>query len=102
MDFVFDQVGQLQHIGVANGDWMIEWLTRPSVEELYFACVWKIGTTQVTFDVFFRSSIKDGCSDLNAQRFSGPAQVRFHNLPDIHTMWHPQRVQDNIHRCAVG
>ena len=102
MDFVLDKVRQLQHIGVANSDRMIEWLASSSIEQLYLACIWQIGTTQVFFDVFFCSSIKDWCSNLNAQRVSGPAQVRFHDLPDIHTVWHTQRVQDNIHWCTVG
>src|SRR5690348_15393501 len=102
MDFIFDKVRQLQHIGVANSDRMIEWFASSSIEELYLACIWQIGTTQVVFDVFFRSSIKNWCSYLNAQRVSGPAQVRFHYLPDIHTVRHTQRVQDNIYRRTIG
>src|SRR5437870_7429034 len=44
------------YIGVANGNWMIEWLACSSIEELYLACLWQIGTTQVFFDIFFCSS----------------------------------------------
>src|SRR5438876_6524697 len=102
MDFIFDKVRQLQHIGVANGNRMIEWLARSSIEELYLARLWQVGTTQVLFDVFFCSSIKDWCSNLNAQRVSSPAQVGFHYLPDIHTVRHTQWIQDDIYWRTVG
>src|SRR6266487_4863048 len=101
MDFVFHKVRQLQHIGVANGNWMIEWLACSSIEELYLACLWQIGTTQVFFDIFFCSSIKDWCCNLNTQRVSSPSQMGFHYLPYIHTVRHTQWVQNNIHWCTV-
>src|SRR6266496_6722239 len=101
MNLVFDKVRQLQHIGVANGNRVIEWLTRSSIEELYLACLWQIGTTQVFFDIFFCSAIKDWCSNLDTQRVGSPSKVGFHYLPDIHTVWHTQWVQNNIYWCTV-
>ena len=37
-----------------------------------------------------------------AQAVGGPAQVRLQDLADVHAAGHAQRVQDDVHRRAVG
>ena len=40
--------------------------------------------------------------DLLAQALGRKAQVGFEDLPDVHTRRYTQRVQDDVHRRAVG
>ena len=42
------------------------------------------------------------CGELAAKFFGGPAQVGFHDLPDIHTGRHAQGVEHDVHGAAVG
>src|SRR5215831_8599795 len=101
MNFIFHKVRQLQHIGVANGNWVIEWLSCSSIKEFYLACIWQISTTQVVLDIFFCRSIKDRCSNLNAQGICSPSQMGFHYLPDIHAVRHTQWVKNYINRRTI-
>src|SRR6266699_3623163 len=73
MHFVFDQVCQLQHIRVANRDRLIKRLASATVEQLHLAC---LGQTSA-------------------------AQVSFHDLPDVHAVWHTEWVQNDVDRRAV-
>ena len=40
-------------------------------------------------------------ADLLAQLMASPTEVRFQDLADVHTAWHAQRVQDDLHRRPV-
>jgi hypothetical protein len=102
MHFVFDEVCQLEHVGVTYGDRVIERLTCAPIVELYFAAGGQIGAHEYFFDVLFRCSIEDGCGNLEAQFVSSPAQVRFHDLTNVHAVWHSQRIENDVHRRAIG
>ena len=52
-------------------------------------------------EVFWACSVKDWCCDVNTQVTSCHTKVKFHNLTDIHTWWHPKRVQHDINWCTV-
>ena len=52
-----------------------------------------------------RLFILEHAIDLPAQALSGPAQMHFENLTDVHTARHAERIQANVHRttvCHVG
>src|SRR5260370_2254377 len=102
MDLVFNQVRQLQHIGIANGNRLVEWFSRSPVEELYLTRLWQAGTAQVPLDIFFGSAIKHRRGDLNAQFMSSPAEVGFHNLSDLHTKRHTLWVQYDGDRHPIA
>src|SRR5215469_16264474 len=101
MYLVFHKVCQLQHIGITYSDWMIEWFSCSPIKQLYLASFWQIGTTQIFLYVLFCSSIKDRCSDLYPQGICSPSQMGFHYLPDIHSVWYTQGVQNDIHWRAI-
>src|SRR5260221_204266 len=101
MDFVFDQMRELQHVGIANGDRLVEWLTRSTVEQLNLARFRQTSASQKLLDIFFRSSVKHRRGNLDAQRLGCPAQMCLHNLPNIHAVRYTQWVQDDIHRCLT-
>ena len=46
MHFVFHQVSELQHIGIADGDGLIERLTCAPIEELHFAAIGQASAAQ--------------------------------------------------------
>src|SRR5439155_18006897 len=52
MDFVLDEVSQLQHIGVTHSNRMVEWFSGSPIEELYLACFWQVCSPQEFFDIF--------------------------------------------------
>src|SRR5579859_5852284 len=101
MHFVFHEVRQFQHIGIANGNGMIKWLARSSIVELYFPALWQASAAQHLFDIFFGRSIKDRGGDLKAKHIGCPAQMRLHDLSDIHAVRHAQRIQDDIHWRSI-
>ena len=49
-----------------------------------------------------RLHLRGSLGNLLAQFVRRPAQVRLQNLADVHTRRHAQRVQDDLHRSAVG
>ena len=53
-------------------------------------------TFQITDLVGFQHLV-----DLIAKALCRPAQMNFENLPDIHTRWNAQGIQDHIHRSAI-
>src|SRR2546421_9260221 len=59
MDFVFDEVCQLEHIVIADGDRMIKWLTSSTIKKLDFSGLWQSCTVEELFNIFFAGSIKD-------------------------------------------
>src|SRR5579884_2465992 len=101
MHLVFDQVGQLEHVGVANRDRLVERLACAPIKELHLARSWKPGALQVLLDVLFGRAIEDRRGDLEAQGGGSPTQVRLHDLTDIHTVRHAKRVEDDIDRGAI-
>src|SRR5215203_7570185 len=102
MDLVFHEVGQLEHIYVANGDGVIELLAGASVVEFYFAVGGKARTLQFGVDEVFGSAVEHRGGDLVAQGFGCPAEVGFEDLADVHTVRHAEWVEDNVNRAAIG
>src|SRR2546421_2045992 len=102
MHFIFNEVRQFQHIGVTYGNRVVEWLAGTSVKELYFARLWQTGPAQKLLDVLFGGAVEHGGSYLEAQFLGCPAKVGLHDLPDVHTVRHTQRIQYDVHRSAIG
>src|SRR5487761_1983406 len=102
MHLVFDQVGQLEHVDVANRHRGVEWLTRAPIIEPNLAFDGQVSLRQPLFDVGLRGAIEDRRGDMVAQRLRRPAQVRLHNLPDVHAVRHTQRIQNDINWRAIG
>ena len=48
-----------------------------------------------------RLFILEHAVNLPAQPLSGPTQVHFENLTDVHTARHAERIQANVHRATV-
>src|SRR5579859_2319549 len=99
--FVINHMRQFQHIGIADRDGMIKRLARPSIIELHFPTLRQPGATQKFDDIIFCSAIEGGSRDLHAQYTGCPAQMRLHNLPQVHAPRHSQRGQNNINGCAI-
>src|SRR6266851_1916073 len=59
MHFVFDQVRQLQHVCVANCDWLIKRLTRATVEQLNLARLGQTGAAQEVWHILDRQHAGD-------------------------------------------
>ena len=132
MDLVVDQVVQLQHVHVADGDRVGVRLAGATVEQSDLAVgthhVFTVGvgpdTAQQTFDLVGFSTVEHGGGGLgirlHIEHFLGehlgplrvtldlpavlgqPAEVDFHDLADVHTTGHAVGVEDNIDGGAVG
>src|ERR1035437_6373837 len=62
---------------------------------------WQTCLFDMLCNFFNGSAIKYGCRKLQSQFFSGPSQHSFIDLSKIHTGRNAQRVQYDIHWCAI-
>ena len=51
------------------------------------------GFLQAVVDLFFGRSVEDGRDGLKTQLGTGPAQVSFQNLTDVHSAGNAQRIE---------
>ena len=56
---------------------------------------------QTAVDDLFAGTVEHRRDGLEAQFGSGPTQVRFQNLSDVHTAGNAQRIQHDLQRSSV-
>ncbi len=59
-------------------------------------------TTEFSFDLALVCTVKNGCDGAEAETVSGPTEVRFEYLSDIHTTRHTEGVQDDVDDGAIA
>src|SRR3989440_4862506 len=101
VDLVLDQVGQLQHIDVADRHFVVELLTGAAVAQRDLARLRQARPHQFRLDRLFRRAVEDGRRDFQAQRVRRPAQVRLEYLAQVHAARHTERVQHQLDRRAI-
>ena len=112
VNLVRNQVAELHHVDVANDNLLVEGLAGVTVEQVGlavladehladFLLVQIASFLEVAADFLFLDAVEDGRGELEAEELRGPAQVGLEELPDVHARGHAQRVQDDVHRCAV-
>src|SRR5215471_6663432 len=101
VDLVVDQVRQLQHVDVADGDVLLERLARHAVEEPRLAALRQTRAIEPVLDLVLRRAVEHRRREVEAERVSRPSEVRLENLADVHTRRHAERIEHDLHRSAV-
>src|SRR6476620_3786938 len=110
VDLVLDEVVELEHVDVADGDPAVEQLARPAVAEIDLAVLGQrlldavdlvTGLPQLGLDLLLGRAVEDGGRRLLALRVERPAEVRLEDLADVHPARHAERVEDDIDRGPV-
>ncbi len=101
MYLVIHQMMEFQEVYISDSHIVIKQLAGAPVIKTAFAVRPKAGQIQNLTDGFFVSPVENRACNLPAQGLCGIAQMHLQNLPDVHTGWHAQRIEDNIQGCAV-
>src|SRR6478672_9642636 len=111
MDLVLDEVVELEHVDVADGDRAVEDLAGPTIAEVDLAVLGQrlldavdlvTGLPQLGLDLLLGRAVEDGGRRLLALRVERPAEVRLKDLADVHPARHAERVEDDVDRRPVG
>src|SRR5688572_9050 len=101
VDLVVDQVRQLQHVDVADGDVLLERLAGHAVVEQRLAALRQPRLLEPVLDLALGGAVEDRRREVEAERMRRPAEVRLENLADVHARRHAERVEDDLHRRAI-
>src|SRR4051812_18640109 len=109
VDLVLDEVVELEHVDLADGDRAVEQLARAAVAELDLAVLRQVRVTvpvharllERLADLALRRAVEDGRRGLVAHRPERPAEVRLEDLADVHAARHAERVEQDVDRGAV-
>ncbi len=101
MDLVLDEVVQLEHVDVADGDVLFERPAGAAVAQLDLAALGQARVPEGLLDRSFLRAVEDRRRDLDPERLRGPAEMGLEDLPDVHPARHAERVEDDVDRCAV-
>ena len=74
---------------------------RAAVAQPRLAVGRQAGVLQPLGDVFGVRAVEDRRRDVHAEHARRPAQVRFHDLAEVHTRGHAERVEHDVDRRAV-
>ena len=96
MDLVVDEVRQLQHVDVTDGDLLFECVSRQSVIQDSLARgvddlrQSELGSSYTGFiqpllNLFLSCAVKNRRCEIETEHACGPAKVRFQNLANVHT-----------------
>jgi hypothetical protein len=85
VDLIFDQVSQLEHIGITHRYRMVERLTGAPIVERHLAIAGQTGGSQHLLDLRLTRTIEDRCRNPVAQTCGSPTEVGLEDLADIHT-----------------
>src|SRR6185369_4098495 len=105
VDLVLDEVVELEHVDVANGDRAVEDLAGPTIAEVDLAVLGQrlldavdlvAGLPQLGLDLLLGRAVEDGGRRLLALRVERPAEVRLKDLADVHPARHAERVEDDV------
>ncbi len=107
VNFIVDQVNELDHVHDTDGNAVFKRFARSAVEYLEFAVHFAVGVEQVVlleqlFNVLLRRAVEYGRGDFPAELAAHVAEVNFQHLPDVHTGRHAERVEQNLQGSAVG
>ena len=101
MDLIVNQVMELQIVGIADRDQVIEGLAGTAVIQDGLAVRALSGLHQQLLDILLGSAVKHGSGHVPAQRLGGHAQVHLQHLAQVHTGGNAQRVQNNLQGRAI-
>ena len=102
VNLVINQVGQFEHIDVTDRHRIVKRLAVDPVIERYLPVLRQLSRFEFFFDVSHLGALKDRRGDVLTKLLGGPPEMRLQNLPDIHTRGYPERIENDVHRCAVG
>ena len=85
MDLVVDQMMQLQVVGIANGNQVIERLAGTAIVQNGLAVLTQTSQLQGLTDVLLVCAVKYGGGNIPTQCSCSVAQVDFQNLTNVHT-----------------
>ena len=85
----------------ADRDRAVEAFARAAVAQPRLAVGGKARVLQPFADVFRVRAVEDRRRDVHAEHRGGPAQMRLHDLPEVHARRHAQRVEHDVDRRAV-
>src|SRR6266550_88629 len=101
VDLVLDQVGELEHVDLADGHGLVELVTRAAVAQPNRAVQRQARLLQLLDDGRHRGAVEDRGRDLDAERAGDPAEVRLEHLAKVHAARHAERVEHDVDRGAV-
>src|SRR4051794_28498108 len=101
VDLVVDQVRQLQHVDVADGDVLLELHPGHAVEQRCLAALGQPALAEPVLDLLLGRAVENRRREVEAERVRGPPEVGLENLADVHAGRHAERVEDDFHRAAV-
>jgi hypothetical protein len=96
VDLVVDEVVELEHVEIADGDPLVELVAGPAVVEHRLAVLGQAGLLQALADDVLAGAIEDGADRLEAELGRGPAQVGLEDLAHVHPARHAQGVQEDL------
>ncbi len=101
VDLVIHQVRQLQHVDVADGDFLLEGLAGHAVVKAGLSGSGQVRLREHVLNLGFGRSVEDGRREPHAERVSSPAQVGFEDLADVHSRRHAKRIQNDFGRRPI-
>src|SRR3954454_9270463 len=109
VDLVLDEVVELEHVDLADGDRAVEQLARAAVAELDLAVLRQVRVAvpvharllERLADLALGRAVEDGRRGLVAHRPERPAEVRLEDLADVHAARHAERVEQDVDGGAV-
>src|SRR5450759_1085492 len=106
MDLVVDQVYELHHVYVTNGNFIFEGRPGPAIIELCLSRGGQAGLLKGLDYVFLGCAVEDRrCHIVRALAVEAlscrPTEMSLEYLSDIHSRGNPQWVQYHINRGAV-
>src|SRR2546427_2193408 len=101
VDLVLDQVSQLEHVDLADGDRLVELVARAPVAQPDLAIHRQAGLLQLFDDRRHRSAVEDRGRDFDSEGRSDPTQVGLEDLAQVHPARHAERVEHDVDGRAV-
>src|SRR5207249_6755580 len=80
VDLVLDEVVQLHHVEVGDGDLLLERLAGAAVAQLDLALLRQACLAERALDRRFLRAVEDGRGKVHANRLRGPSKVRLQDL----------------------
>ena len=114
MNLVGNKVSQLEHVNHTHNNWVLECFTSAAIVESRLtsgSAVFTITNPSKSFDFLgfthklpdfrFRNTVKNWGSYREAEGFSSNSEVSFKNLSNVHSRWHAEWVQADLHWSSV-
>src|ERR1700691_4064175 len=101
MYLIIDQMRKLNHVNLANGNVLIEFIAGAAVVKLGSCFRVKIGMTEISLNVLPMRSIENRSLETNAELPCGKTKRGLVKLTDIHTARNAKRIEHNIYRSSI-